>query len=153
MTVIENEVEMDDVDEKISLAQLTREGDVEKIKIMLSKLESDGTSKVNELDESNVRNNFGTFYVIKSNIFQVSALHYAARQNSLHIMGLLLTQGAKVDIQAPGGLTPLHFAARYFDKLLMHPFMYIHVHMDLPFFFRQKPNFVISWNKNYILFS
>ena len=46
-------------------------------------------------------------------------------------MGLLLTQGAKVDIQAPGGLTPLHFAARYFDKLLMHPFMYIHVHMDL----------------------
>ena len=69
MTVIENEVEMDDVDEKISLAQLTREGDVEKIKIMLSKLESDGTSKVNELDESNVSNNFGTFYVIKSNIF------------------------------------------------------------------------------------
>ena len=64
MTVIENEVEMDDVDEKISLAQLTREGDVEKIKIMLSKLESDGTSKVNELDESNVSNNFETFYVI-----------------------------------------------------------------------------------------
>ena len=60
---------MDDVDEKISLAQLTREGDVEKIKIMLSKLESDGTSKVNELDESNVSNNFGTFYGIKSNIF------------------------------------------------------------------------------------
>ena len=69
MAVIENEVEMDDVDEKISLAQLTREGDVEKIKIMLSKLESDGTSKVNELDESNVSNNFGTFYVINSNIF------------------------------------------------------------------------------------
>ena len=60
---------IDDVDEKISLAQLTREGDVEKIKIMLSKLESDGTSKVNELDESNVSNNFETFYVIKSNIF------------------------------------------------------------------------------------
>ena len=60
---------IDDVDEKISLAQLTREGDAEKIKIMLSKLESDGTSKVNELDESNVSNNFETFYVIKSNIF------------------------------------------------------------------------------------
>ena len=43
---------------------------------------------------------------------QVSALHYAARQNSLAIMELLLNHGAEVDILAAGGLTPLHFAAR-----------------------------------------
>ena len=44
---------------------------------------------------------------------QVSALHYAARQNSVAIMGLLLEHGAEADLEAAGGLTPLHFAARF----------------------------------------
>ena len=46
-------------------------------------------------------------------MFQVSALHYAARQNSLQIMEMILEHGAEVDILASGGLTPLHFAARF----------------------------------------
>ena len=45
--------------------------------------------------------------------FQVSALHYAARQNSLLIMQMILEHGAEVDILASGDLTPLHFAARF----------------------------------------
>ena len=46
-------------------------------------------------------------------LHQVSALHYAARQNSLAIMELLLDHGAEVDRLAAGDLTPLHFAARF----------------------------------------
>ena len=45
-------------------------------------------------------------------VHQVSSLHYAARQNSLVIMELLLDNGAEVDNLAAGDLTPLHFAAR-----------------------------------------
>ena len=60
-----------------------------------------GHAKINELDES-----------------KVSALHYAARQNSLQIMEILLSHGAEVDIKGPGGLTPLHFAARF--KISQH---------------------------------
>ena len=44
---------------------------------------------------------------------KVSALHYAARQNSLSILKLLLDNGANVNNTAVGGLTPLHFAARF----------------------------------------
>ena len=45
----------------------------------------------------------------------MSALHYAARQNSLAIMELLLDHGAEVDKLAAGDLIPLHFAARFID--------------------------------------
>ena len=59
-SVVDNEEEMDDDPQKLSLAQMTKEGDIEKIKILLSKPESEKTSRVNELDESNVSNSFET---------------------------------------------------------------------------------------------
>lgn len=43
----------------------------------------------------------------------MSSLHYAARQNSLEILSLLLSRGAEVNITSAAGLTPLHFAARF----------------------------------------
>ena len=46
-------------------------------------------------------------------MLQVSALHYAARQNSLQLLSLLVSRGAEVDITSEHGLTPLHFAARF----------------------------------------
>ena len=83
---------------KVKLAQVAREGDVDKV---LQIVENHGHDKIDELDES-----------------KVSALHYAARQNSLQIMEILLSHGAHVDIKAAGGLTPLHFAARF--KISQH---------------------------------
>ena len=50
---------------------------------------------------------------LQTKILQVSSLHYAARQNSLDILSLLLSRGAEVNITSAAGLTPLHFAARF----------------------------------------
>lgn len=77
----------------VPLTQLTREGDEESIRKLLA---NGDISNIDKVDEN-----------------KVSALHYAARQNSLSILKLLLDNGANVNNPAAGGLTPLHFAARF----------------------------------------
>ena len=78
---------------RVPLAQLTREGDEDSIRALLA---NGDITNVDKLDTN-----------------KVSALHYAARQNSLTILKLLLDNGANVNNTAVGGLTPLHFAARF----------------------------------------
>lgn len=43
---------------------------------------------------------------------QWSALHYAANQNQVEVLRLLLERGADPNAQAVNGITPLHMAAR-----------------------------------------
>ena len=93
-----------------SLHQLTREGDISSIKIILDNYEQTLYKKINSLDENKVKYSDDTSL---DNLCQVSALHYAARHNMLEVMKLLVESGAYVDICGDDGLTPLHYAARF----------------------------------------
>ena len=99
---------------KLSLTQVTREGDEDTVRRMLELYNKQSISVIDSLDDSKVSTHSPIHHSLCG---QVSALHYAARQNSLAIMELLLDHGAEVDNLAAGDLTPLHFAARY--KYLM----------------------------------
>ena len=101
---------------KLSLTQVTREGDEDTVRRMLELYSRQSISVINSLDDSKVSitsSHLCIMLTLLCRLHQVSALHYAARQNSLAIMELLLDHGAEVDNLAAGDLTPLHFAARY----------------------------------------
>ena len=97
---------------KLSLTQVTREGDEDTVRRLLELYsKQNNSSNINSLDDSKVNSSSQGSHLVHS-LHQVSSLHYAARQNCLTIMELLLDNGAEVDNLAAGDLTPLHFAAR-----------------------------------------
>ena len=96
---------------KLSLTQVTREGDEDTVRRLLELYSRQNNKIIDSLDDSKVNTHHPIPRV--HSLHQVSALHYAARQNSLAIMELLLDHGAEVDNLAAGDLTPLHFAARF----------------------------------------
>ena len=104
-----NKREMENVT-TTSLHQLTREGDISSIKIILDHYGQTLYKQINSLDENKVEYFDDTSL---DNLSKVSALHYAARHNMLEVMKLLVESGADVDICGDDGLTPLHYAARF----------------------------------------
>ena len=89
-----------EIEERKSIFQLARDGDVKGMELLFERLGTPKSKrvmgKINTLDEN-----------------KVGILHYAARYEQLEMVKLIVFWGGDVNIRGDDGLSPLHFAARF----------------------------------------
>lgn len=83
-----------DYNNRRSIHQLARDGDIETIRTWLQ--DEELRRHINDLDEK-----------------KLTPLHYAARNSNIEIMKILVENGADVNKMGDDNMTPLHYSARY----------------------------------------